>query len=161
MIVKLLTEHHLELLSLTVGCRGSSESTHVKCHIVGRAATFTRVNGTVSCFCNKRLQNWPTVCTWTLVCDQRRDLYIVFPNEKYSLKQWYVTSRSESSIRLFVFSYSAVFDKVSTAIRNYGGHAQRAIKNVRRMWKFFVYFLSACVLMRTWLFTVMSCVGYD
>ena len=22
-----------------------------------RAATFTRVNGTVSCFCNKRLQN--------------------------------------------------------------------------------------------------------
>ena len=30
MIVKLLTEHHLELLSLTGGCRGSSEFTHVK-----------------------------------------------------------------------------------------------------------------------------------
>ena len=30
MIVKLLTEHHLELLSLKGGCRGSSESTHVK-----------------------------------------------------------------------------------------------------------------------------------
>ena len=30
MIVKLLTEHHLELLSLTVGCKGSSECTHVK-----------------------------------------------------------------------------------------------------------------------------------
>ena len=30
MIVKLLTDHHLEFLSLTVGCRGSSESTHVK-----------------------------------------------------------------------------------------------------------------------------------
>ena len=30
MIVKLLTEHHLEPLSLTGGCRGSSESTHVK-----------------------------------------------------------------------------------------------------------------------------------
>ena len=29
MIVKLLTEHHLEFLSLK-GCRGSSESTHVK-----------------------------------------------------------------------------------------------------------------------------------
>ena len=29
----------------------------------GRAATFTRVNGTVSCFCNKRLQNWPTFYT--------------------------------------------------------------------------------------------------
>ena len=29
-IVKLLTEHHLEFLSLTGGCRGSSESTLVK-----------------------------------------------------------------------------------------------------------------------------------
>ena len=35
MIVKLLTEHHLEFLGLKGGCRGSSESTHVKCHIVG------------------------------------------------------------------------------------------------------------------------------
>ena len=30
MIVKLLTEHHLEFVSLKRGCRGSSESTHVK-----------------------------------------------------------------------------------------------------------------------------------
>ena len=30
MIVKLLTEHHLESLSLKGGCTGSSESTHVK-----------------------------------------------------------------------------------------------------------------------------------
>ena len=30
MIVKLLTEHHLEFLSLKVGSRGSPESTHVK-----------------------------------------------------------------------------------------------------------------------------------
>ena len=30
MIVKLLTEHHVEFLSLTGGCRGSSESTLVK-----------------------------------------------------------------------------------------------------------------------------------
>ena len=30
MIVKLLTEHNLEFLSLTGGCRGSSESTLVK-----------------------------------------------------------------------------------------------------------------------------------
>ena len=30
MIVKLLTEHHLELLSLKGGCRGSSMSTHIK-----------------------------------------------------------------------------------------------------------------------------------
>ena len=30
MSVKLLTEHHLEFLSLKEGCTGSSESTHVK-----------------------------------------------------------------------------------------------------------------------------------
>ena len=30
MIVKLLTEHHLEFLRLKEGCTGSSESTHVK-----------------------------------------------------------------------------------------------------------------------------------
>ena len=30
MIVKLLTEHHFEFISLKGGCRGSSESTHVK-----------------------------------------------------------------------------------------------------------------------------------
>ena len=30
MIVKLLTEHHLKFPSLKGGCRGSSESTHVK-----------------------------------------------------------------------------------------------------------------------------------
>ena len=35
MNVKLLIEHHLEFLSLKGGCRGSSVSTHVKCHIVG------------------------------------------------------------------------------------------------------------------------------
>ena len=30
MIIKLLTEYHLEFLSLKGGCPGSSESTHVK-----------------------------------------------------------------------------------------------------------------------------------
>ena len=30
MIVKLLTEHHFEFLSLKGGCIGSSESTHIK-----------------------------------------------------------------------------------------------------------------------------------
>ena len=31
--------------------------------LLSRAATFTRVNDTVSCFSNKSLQNWPTVYT--------------------------------------------------------------------------------------------------
>ena len=30
MVIKLLTEHHLEFLSLKEGCTGSSESAHVK-----------------------------------------------------------------------------------------------------------------------------------
>ena len=34
MIVELLTEHHLEFLSLEGGCRGSSESTMSKCQLV-------------------------------------------------------------------------------------------------------------------------------
>ena len=33
MIVKLLTAHHLEFLSLKGGCRGLSESTHVGNHM--------------------------------------------------------------------------------------------------------------------------------
>ena len=35
MTLRLMTEHHSECLSLKVGCTGSSESTIVKCHIVG------------------------------------------------------------------------------------------------------------------------------
>ena len=35
MSVKLLTEQHLEFLSLKGGSTGSSESIRVKCHIVG------------------------------------------------------------------------------------------------------------------------------
>ena len=35
MIVKLLTEHHLEFLSLKGGCRGLSESHLSNCQIVG------------------------------------------------------------------------------------------------------------------------------
>ena len=47
MIVKLLTEHHLEFLSLTEGCKGSSESTHVKmshcwkCHALAQITSFS------------------------------------------------------------------------------------------------------------------------
>ena len=48
----------------------------------GRAATFTCVNGTVSCFCNKRLQN-DLPFTRTLACDKRHGLLIALPiNEK-------------------------------------------------------------------------------
>ena len=41
MIVRLLTEHHFEFRSLKGGCRGSSESTHVKMpdHLKSHAKT--------------------------------------------------------------------------------------------------------------------------
>ena len=43
MIVKLLTEHQLDFLSLKVGCRGSSESTLVKkCQIVGNLMSWLK-----------------------------------------------------------------------------------------------------------------------
>ena len=47
MIVKLMTEHHLEFLSLKGGCRGSSESTLVKlanCWKSHAAANYLPVN---------------------------------------------------------------------------------------------------------------------
>ena len=53
MIVKLLTEHHLEFLSLNGGCRGSSESTLVKmsnCRKSHAAAHIVIVSR--SCFIN-------------------------------------------------------------------------------------------------------------
>ena len=39
MIVKLLIEHHLEFLSFKGGCRGSSESTHVKMLQISRTGS--------------------------------------------------------------------------------------------------------------------------
>ena len=64
MIVKLLIEHHFELLSLTEGCRGSSEPTHVKmsncwkshaaAHIILSRESISRVlnrlNRCIGCF---------------------------------------------------------------------------------------------------------------
>ena len=49
MSVKLLTEHHLELLSLKIGCTGSSESTLVKIphclksHVTARIVFYNRL----------------------------------------------------------------------------------------------------------------------
>ena len=60
-----------------------------------RAATFTHVNRTVSCFCNKRLQNWPTVYT----------NFTTWP------ASWFVNvafSNVNPALDLFVFSDSVV-----------------------------------------------------
>ena len=46
MIVKLLTEHNLEFLSFKGGCRGSSESTHVKMPHCWKSCAVARFNYT-------------------------------------------------------------------------------------------------------------------
>ena len=60
MIVKLLTEHHLEFLSLKGACRGSSESTHVKMPHCWKSHALAQLF---------LLQAFETVryCTWSLL----------------------------------------------------------------------------------------------
>ena len=57
MIVKLLTEHHLEFLSLKGSCRGSSESTHVKMpHCWKSQAMAQLCNKKTNCLCIRGFQ---------------------------------------------------------------------------------------------------------
>ena len=57
MIDKLLFENHLAFLSLKGGCTGLSESTLVKCHIVGhhmsqlKHAKFNEINVSAQIYC--------------------------------------------------------------------------------------------------------------
>ena len=51
------------------------------------AATFTHVNGIISCFFSINFYKIGLPFTPTIACDQRRGLLIAFPKEKYSLKQ--------------------------------------------------------------------------
>ena len=44
MIVKLLPEHHLKFLSLKGGCRGSSESAHVKMPHCWKSRALAQIN---------------------------------------------------------------------------------------------------------------------
>ena len=66
MIVKLLTEHHLEFLNLTGGSRGLSESTHVKMlycwksHALAHLIHLSRQK-------YKCEQNHPKICTFCMV----------------------------------------------------------------------------------------------
>ena len=62
MTVKLLTEHHLEFLSLKEGCRGLSECTFVKmsnCWKSHAAAHMISMKiGKFDAFCNPEIQIW-------------------------------------------------------------------------------------------------------
>ena len=71
MIVKLLTEHHLEFLSLKRGCRGLSESTLVKCQIMeiscrgsNHFAMLISVRMPVQCMAVFLIENMVCVFSW-------------------------------------------------------------------------------------------------
>ena len=61
MIVKLLTEHHLEFLSVTGGCRGLSESTNVKMSNCWESHALAPITY------NKHLTSLKAVELWSLV----------------------------------------------------------------------------------------------
>ena len=67
MIVKLLTEHHLEFLSLKGGCKGSSESKLVKMphcwksHVKAHFSINTNVVGSQTNHLNERLFSVPKI----------------------------------------------------------------------------------------------------
>ena len=63
LIVKLLTEHHLEFLSLKGGCRGSSESTFVKMPHCWKSHVTTHFIGVV---CRQMIYKYQTL-TYLLV----------------------------------------------------------------------------------------------
>ena len=52
MIVELLTEHHLEFLSLKGGCTGSSESTLVKMSNCWKSQAAAQVNHALKLWCS-------------------------------------------------------------------------------------------------------------
>ena len=76
MTVKLLTEHHLDILSLKGGCTGSFESTHFEYHIVGNHMPWLNYVHLLilSLLPTSRLYKW--AATWEFqqcsMCDQQR-----------------------------------------------------------------------------------------
>ena len=89
MIVKLLTEHHLECLSLKEGCRASSESTLVKmpyCWKSHAAAQFL-----YACVSSRNLQNWDRLIPFLVKkCTQMRFCaYVSYAHDSMELSSVY------------------------------------------------------------------------
>ena len=79
MIVKLLTEHHLEFLSLKGGCTGSSESTLVKMPHCRKSHVTAQMRITIILHINKRinLKSAPHSSFQTFLSKSARFLKIV------------------------------------------------------------------------------------
>ena len=121
MSVKLLTEHHLELLSLTGGCRGSSKPTHVKMphcwksHALAHMEYSFLFDHTWFCTftfyshedCQRQIQFVASSCSLSLqnhfMSNQRNGSITIMRNEKmiyqYDLKRpWIVSSTNNNDI---------------------------------------------------------------
>ena len=74
MTVKLLTEQHLEFVSLIGGCTGSSESALVKCHIVGNhmsrlKCVLKAILMSLICLINSNFGTWRSICS-DIICSK-------------------------------------------------------------------------------------------
>ena len=94
MIVKLLTEHHLEFKSLTGGCTGSSESTLVKLL-------------EISCHgsCGSRAMSFFTACSISLV-ENQNDLELDFKVFFFVGALYLMNSSDATLASLSVLKYS-------------------------------------------------------
>ena len=84
MIVKLVTEHHLELLSLKGGCRGSAESTLVKMSNCWKSHAAAQI--CLQLQCNSSRNN-KVPCEWLIQTDG-----IVGSKGWKCVKLWYLAT---------------------------------------------------------------------
>ena len=89
MIVKLLTEHHLEFLSLKGGCRGSSESTLVKMSNCWKSHAAAQIQLTLNTLrlkvCKSFRQILSSACVVkTIWASSRENLSSGFPTKRVS-----------------------------------------------------------------------------
>ena len=89
MIVKLLTEHHLEFLSLKGGCRGSSESTLVKMSNCWKSHAAAQIHLTLKTLrlnvCKPYRQILSSACVVkTIWASSRENLSSGFPTKRVS-----------------------------------------------------------------------------
>ena len=67
MIVKLLTEYHLECLSLKGGCRGSSKPTHVKMPHCWKSHALARYEKALRCLQSFKIKIRATISDLILI----------------------------------------------------------------------------------------------
>ena len=94
MSVNLLTEHHLEFLSLKGGRAGSSESTHVKYHIVGNHMSRLILNLVAT--------ELPLVLVQNCSCF-RSYIVMIDPKNIYSKNRWISHSYHLRNVELMLF----------------------------------------------------------